>query len=77
MLGPLTWTWELGKGPEEDESELVLTGLAHGVVALYQKLGSEELLEMSWRGKLGVRAGKDMCAELKIAVFVLRGMGNH
>lgn len=48
-----------------------------GIVVLEQRLGSEEQLEMSGRGKLGVRSGKAVCAELKTAIFVLKGMDNH
>lgn len=77
MLGHLTRTWELGKRPEVDEPGLVLTGLADGVVVLEQRLSSKEELEMSWKGKLGIRSRKAVCAELKSAIFVLKVMGNH
>lgn len=62
--------------PEVDEPKLVLTGLADGVV-LELRLSSKEQLEMSWKGKLDIRSGKAVCAELKSAIFVLKVMGNH
>lgn len=76
MLGHLTWTWELGKRPEVDEPGLVLTQLADGVV-LEQRLSSKEELEINWKGKLGIRSRKAVCAELKSPIFVLKVMGNH